>query len=496
MVDFNTIPNDLRVPLFYAEVDGSRAGTFDIRQPLILIGHKLDTGTAAEDLPHLIGSADHAGELAGRGSMLHAMARRAFENDPTIETWILPVAAPDGTAAEATVAIAGTATQAGVLPVYAGGRKVSVSVSVGDTAAEVATALAAAVQADKDGVATAAAVDGTVTLTARHDGVVYNGLPVEIAPLGSLGGETVPAGLTVTPSAFADGAGVPDIAAGLAALGDDIYDFIVSAFTDTAALDDLDDFLSGVSGRWSYASQLYGHAFAAKVDTLSNLASFGNARNGEHVTVSVLRACPHPVWEIAAASAARAAQSLRIDPARPLQTLTLSGIRCRASGQRFTMQERNTLLYDGVAPLSVDDRGTVRLERVVTTYQENPFGQPDNAWLDVTTPYTIMEVLRRPRRVVESEFGRMKLANDDQPIAAGSATTTPKLIRGRIIAEYEAMMIDGLVENLAEFKRHLVVERSTTNPNRVDVLFPPDLVNGLMVVAVLAQYRLQYPAAA
>jgi phage tail sheath gpL-like len=51
---------------------------------------------------------------------------------------------------------------------------------------------------------------------------------------------------------------------------------------------------------------------------------------------------------------------------------------------------------------------------------------------------------------------------------------------------------NGLVENTRAFKRNLIVERDPNNPNRLNVLYPPDLVNQLRMFAVLAQFRLQY----
>ena len=53
-------------------------------------------------------------------------------------------------------------------------------------------------------------------------------------------------------------------------------------------------------------------------------------------------------------------------------------------------------------------------------------------------------------------------------------------------------MYNGLVEDLANFKSHLIVERNVNDPNRLDVLYPPDLINQLRIFAVLAQFRLQY----
>jgi phage tail sheath gpL-like len=48
------------------------------------------------------------------------------------------------------------------------------------------------------------------------------------------------------------------------------------------------------------------------------------------------------------------------------------------------------------------------------------------------------------------------------------------------------------VENGKAFKENLVVERDPNDPNRINVLYPPDLVNQLRIFAVLAQFRLQY----
>ena len=48
------------------------------------------------------------------------------------------------------------------------------------------------------------------------------------------------------------------------------------------------------------------------------------------------------------------------------------------------------------------------------------------------------------------------------------------------------------MENTTQFVDHLLVERDPNDPNRVNVLYPPDLINQLRIFAVLAQFRLQY----
>ena len=70
------------------------------------------------------------------------------------------------------------------------------------------------------------------------------------------------------------------------------------------------------------------------------------------------------------------------------------------------------------------------------------------------------------------------------------------MIRGELIGAYRELERMGIVENTDLFKQHLIVERDPMNPNRLNVLFPPDLVNQLRVFALLYQFRLQYPEAA
>ena len=49
----------------------------------------------------------------------------------------------------------------------------------------------------------------------------------------------------------------------------------------------------------------------------------------------------------------------------------------------------------------------------------------------------------------------------------------------------------GLVENAEQFKRDLICERNATDPNRLDWLLSPDLVNNFMVGGVKIAFLLQ-----
>ena len=159
--------------------------------------------------------------------------------------------------------------------------------------------------------------------------------------------------------------------------------------------------------------------------------------------------------------------------------------------KRFSFTDRNSLLHNGIATC-YHMGGYTRIDREITTYQTNSFGDADNSYLDATTLYTLAEIVSELKTAITSKYARHKLANDGTRFGAGQAIVTPKVIRSELIAQYASMENRGLVENADLFAKYLVVERDTTDVNRLNVLLPPDLVNQLRVFALLAQFRLQY----
>lgn len=495
-VPFNTIPQSLRLPLFWAELDPSRAGVFASYQRAVILGVKTSGGAGVVDTLVRVSSADQARSLGGAGSHFADTAAAWFANNEFDEAWGITIAEPSsGTAATGTITVTGTASASGTIFLYIGGKPVPVGVLSGDTASAIATKIAAAITAKTDLVVSAAASSAVVTLTAKWKGIDTNGIDVRYNYRADLGGEVLPAGVTVAIAAMSGGVGSPDLTAALAALGDQEFETFIVPWTDSTTLDAIDAFLSHTtdSGRWSWAKQLYGHAYTAKDGTAGALQTFGAARNGGHVTCFGYRGSPTPAWQRAAMYAARAHRSIMNDPARPLHTLELSGMLPAVPGERFTKNEQNALAYDGISCAAETVDGKCQILTSFTMYQKNSFGQDDDAMLKVQTLATMAYVLRSLRHRVQSKYPRHKLGNDGTRYAAGAAIVTPKVAKGEIVSHYRQLEFLALVENADAFAENLIVERNLQNPNRLDVLYPPDLINQLDVFAVLAQYRLQYP---
>ncbi|MGP5478422.1 phage tail sheath subtilisin-like domain-containing protein [Pseudomonas helleri] len=482
---------NLRVPLFYAEVDNSQANSGAQTQRTLIIGQVLASGSAVVGVPVLGQGVTDAQAKGGQGSMLALMTAAYVAADQFGEVWFLPLADAEGAvAAKGSVLIAGAPTTTGVVSLYIAGQLISLTVATGETPADIATALAKLINASGNLPVTAVATAAMVALTAKNKGIAGNEIDLRLNYRGTPSGEAVPAGLQLTLTALAGGATNPVLDTALASLGDEPFDFIVCPYTDTASLDALKALLNDKTGRWSYASQVYGHVFAAQRGTLATLATAGNARNNQHESVMGFYDSPSPAWIWAADVAGTAAVALRADPGRPLQTLALSTVLAPPSPSQFILGERNTLLWDGISTFMVGSDGTVAIENLITTYQKNSFGVADDSYLQVETLFLLMYVLRAQRALVTSKYSRVKLAANGTRFAPGSAVVTPIVIRSDLIAQYREMEYNGYVQDADGFAKALIVERNNANPNRVDVLWPGTLINQLRIFALLAQFRL------
>jgi phage tail sheath gpL-like len=493
-ISFNHIPANVRTPLFYAEMDNSQANPFTLIMQALLLGQKCSGGTATTNTPYIVGNEAQAVTLFGRGSMLHRMFKQFRANNPMMELWAIAMPDPSTTKSTGTIVFTGPATANGTVSLYIAGQAVPTNVAKADTASEIAAAVAASINAAYDLPVSATVSTNTVTLHCLWGGTSGDDIAVSLNYNGLVAGEKLPAGVGATITAMDGGAGIPAPAGAIAALGDESYEFIIHPYADTGTMDALDTELDDESGRWSYARQVYGHAYTALRGSLSDLVTHGDARNGQHHTCFGFEAdIQQPVWEVVAAAAGRQSAYLAADVARPTQTGPLVGITPPRAGQRFMRSERESLLNHGIATLYAEN-GTVRIERGITNYRENAYGQTDVSYLDAETLHTSAYVLRRLKTDITSKYGRCKLANDGTKFGAGQAIVTPNVIRGELLASYKDMEFNGIVENFEQFARHLIVERDGTDPNRVNVLYPPDYVNQLRVFAVLNQFRLQYPA--
>lgn len=484
-IAFNAIPISIRTPGHYIEFDNTRAvqGLPAIAHRILVVGQRFTSGSVAAGVPTRVLSAAQAEENFGRGSMLSAMLAALKAANTYTDCWA--VALDDlgaGNAATGTITLGGAPTEAGTLNVYIGAQLVQVGVASAQAPGSVATALAAAINALTSLPVTAAAVGAVVTLTFRHKGEVGNTLDVR---LNYYTGQRTPKGLTAAVVVMSGGTGNPDLQGAITAIGDEQFHTVVMPYTDASNLAKLEGMLAT---RFGPMVQKEGHAFTAAAGTHGAISTLGDSRNSPHLTIMGAGKSPTPVYVWAAV--AGAVDAYESDPARPRQTLLLPGVLPAAIADRYTRDERNLHLFDGISTSTVDAGGNVLIERLITTYKTNAFGVEDISYLDVETMRTIAYLRFSVRARIALKFPRHKLANDGTRFGAGQAIVTPNVIRAELVALFAQWEEAGLAEGMEQFKRDLIVEREPSDPNRVNAIIPPDVVNQFRVFAAQVQFRL------
>jgi len=515
-VTFSLIPSDAKLPLFYAEVSSTAAlSSASVGfGPSLIIGQGIGTGFTA-GVPVRIYSIAQANTLFRPGSQIARMIASYFANDSLGELWALPYNDATGTPATKTINLTGTSpAYPTTLTIYVGGQKAAIPIAASQTAAQVATAIETFFGVDEAAAAAlgstypviAVATSAAVAFTARNDGTSGNGISLWLNYGGVAAGEALPTGIAITefasanPLWLATGATDPALTTLAAQIGQKRFSFIAHPWSRVKA-DSLDLFKTVMAdsstGRWGPTSRYYGHTFSARVDisdagtvalTSSDLA------NDPHASVFGIQGTPTWEVEIAAAFCARAAGSARALASRPLNTLELIGVKPVKPEYVWSYATRASVLDDGyTVPMASSD--DVRLARAVSTYRTNAYGTPDPAYLDVTTLFNLDYQLSNMEAEITTKYPRHILVNDGTNVGPGVPAVTPNAIRNCLIALYKRWERLGLVENAATFAANLIVERDETDPNRVNVLYPPDLANGLHVFAVLNEFRLQYAEA-
>jgi phage tail sheath gpL-like len=461
-ISFNSIPASIRKPGQYTEFNNNLAvRTLPSNlQRVLIVAQKLAIGTATANEIVQVFDAETAATLFGRGSQAHRMVKAAIKANPYLRLFVMPIAdSGTGVAATGTITVTGPATAAGYVTVNVAGTELVVPVSNADTATVVGAAIAAAINAAVDLPVTAANATGVVTLTARNKGLVGNNVKFTAVAAAT--------GIAAVVVGFASGLNNPDLTAPLAAAQQGGHEIICVPYQVSADLTALKTHLAFVSGPMEQRRAIGVFAITSTLSTATTLAA---TLNGERLTGALIPGCMTPAEEVAAAYASVIASEE--DPARPLNTLALTGVAPPPIASRLTRTEQESALSNGVTPLEVGPGEVVQIVRAVTTYTLNAQAVADISWLDLTTVRTMDYVAKACRERIALRFPRSKLS-----------ARTPARVRSELLDVLVKAEELEIVENVEANKDGLIVERDSVDPNRLNAKIPTDVVNGLHVFA-------------
>ena len=245
------------------------------------------------------------------------------------------------------------------------------------------------------------------------------------------------------------------------------YDIIAIPYVDQTAITALKTHLDAVSNAIEQRPGIGVYALDSALATATSLAPLINSGR---ICGALLRGSKSPSYEIAAALAAVVA--FEEDPARPLNTLALTGIAAPDVTQRLSRTEQESCLNNGVTPMEVGPGEVVQIVRAITTYTEDAGGIADVSLLDLTTIRTLDYVRKACRTKIAKVFPREKLSSK-----------TPDRVKAELLDVLLKLQQLEIVEEVEANKDGLIVERDLQDVNRLDAKIPCDVVNGLHVFA-------------
>ncbi len=475
------------IPGNYVSIDGSQASQGLSSQPrrVLVFGTKLAGGSATALEPIEITRADQGDDLFGAGTPLAEMCRLFRTHNKTARLVAIPqVEAGGGAKASNTVTFTGTATAAGAVYMYVGGRRFVVPVAEGDTNEDVAATAEDVLNADPRCYVDAL-VDGVnldeLDLTSKWKGLSANYLSVEFNYYSD---EAFPPGITASATAFASGASDPAVSAAIAVMGDSQYHTVLMPWTHSTNLNSLK---TTMEARWGATARNEGLTIAAYRETYANTQTLGNGRNSKTEVILGTAKCPTPPWEVAAIFGA--VEASISDPAEPRFGLKLPGVLApKLESNRFIATERELLLQDGISTLRVNSAGDVYTESVLTTYQVNDLDIEDDAFQWIETQRCNSYYRQDMLQFLGTRFAGHKVADDGTPVGPGQKVATPSIIRGAVLGRYNRYMQAAIAEDGDAFSESLVVERHADDPGRIDILSYPNWVNQLRNVAMRASF--------
>ena len=504
-ISFSEIPADNLVPMFMTEFDNSNAakgGAMPWKN--LLIGQALSANSANTGTLKLITSDEQADALYGAGSQIARMIRAFRKNTRNSELWALAVA--DGTtAAEGSIAVsfAGSATVApksGAIRLMIGGQSVAADVVAGKAAAEVATAIAAAINENQQLPVTAEASSATVTLTAKNGGTCGQGIDIRY---NHYQGQELPQGVQLTITAMTGGgsdtsyvtANVANIIRGT------WFNAIVAGSDDATNVAEIKRILDD---RWTATVQQTGVLFfslngcsvtegSSTVDygtaSLDALMERGGDMNSQVICLPSLPETPTPGFEVAAAVLGCVAPKALNDPAQPLSNWAVAGIVAPRETDREDLEGNNLLLKAGCALLTCGNDGTVYLKRMVTTYKTNPAGAKDTSYQQLEKVFTLSFLRWDWNNYLAGRYPHAKLADDGTDFGPGQVIMTPKLGEAELLGRYEYWISKGLVQDYATFKANLVVARDPDDDTALQFLIPADLIDQFFIGKSKIQFK-------
>lgn len=471
-------------------------------------GVAVAAGTATVATPVAVASPEEADTLFGQGSECALMCRAIFAQKKSADITVCPVAEGGSSVkATATLLFANAAGSAGVIRLTISGQQVAdVAVASGTSAANIAADVAIAINRAGNLPCTATVSSATVTISAKQGGVRGNELGIQCeltttTTTAALNGGTASTSLvrgrfgtgTATAGSVSD-----SFTNALAAVATGEY-FVAAACSDTTNAGLIKTHLGTYAGIAERKRQQA--VMGLKTQTVATAVTFGQTVNATRIQIVYQRDTGSSVvdpWtpctgELAASVAAArlygdgtignggAVRGEISYPAQNLDGVLLGGVKSqRLASCAFLATEINQLLNAGITPLepSIANPGYSRVVKSITSYSLDTNGSLTRAVHDTSCVTVSDYAADRIENAIIAAYPNKNIAPDPSNFIAPPTADViyPSMVRAAILAELDAMELEGLIVDVTANRDGVQVEQNASNKTLIVGVIPTRVI--------------------
>lgn len=431
-------------------------------------------------------SAVEAGNLYGFGSPIHLAVRQLLpvngDGVGTIPVTIYPLEdAATGVEADGKIVPVVAQTETAQYRVLINNiRSEAFVISVGDTLADVVTAMTEAINAVLEmPVIAAIAGSAEVYLDAKWKGTSGNAIYVEIE------GSTT-AGTTFVVEQVVDGLVNPDVQDALDQVGNVWETMVLNCLdtTDTAALDAYQTF---GEGRWGALVRKPLVVFTGNTETtVAAATAVTDARKDDRVNSQLVAPGSNDLpFVVAARQLARIVKVANNNPPKDYGSQDATGLTPGLDGAQWTYPDRDLAVKKGSSTVEVKD-GVVNVSDVVTFY--HPTGDPIPAYRYVVDIIKLQNIIFNLDLIfANATWDGAPLIPDDQPTANRDAKK-PKMAVAEVASMLDSLGLNAIISDPETAKQNTQAQISDQNPKRLDLVTTVQLSGNTNIISVTLNF--------
>ena len=439
-------------------------------------------------------SLSNAGKYFGYGSELYTMAKAAFAANASTNLWAYVISEPAGgtRASSQTIAIA-NATEDDTIKVSCLGEQISVPVSEGDTAVDIATDIADVFNARLKHLPYLCYADaGTLSFRAKHLGAIWNGalaqgagglerIGVQVTIQSSTGGVVFDANAVTIGYGTGSTVGAGEHQIDFEELKRQRFHYVVmpcdSDGTTHILTSGLTSYLADQADPKVGLRQQAVFGSTAALNVVSGLTHPDDGVSDPRIQCVWAKGNSYTPGQLAAAVAAVRAAEEEVDPAVNLCRKRLRGVPMTSDDNLVNLVSQNAAISDGITPL-VPFQGDMVILRSVTCSANRPVAPVLDTGKVTVSDFVADDI---ELKMLTSYTGFKLSPDTDAPLP--SNVVTPSAVRLSILNWLRRLEAKGIITRVTELSEKVRVEIDPDVDGRINFEIPEDVVDILAVAA-------------